>query len=67
MEGAEKKLLGFDTLTFAPIDRNLVEVGLLTEAERRWLNDYHTQVLEVVAPQLEGEVLAWAREACAPI
>ncbi|HEY0027427.1 MAG TPA: aminopeptidase P family protein [Allosphingosinicella sp.] len=67
VEGAEKKLLGFDTLTFAPIDRNLVEVGLLTEAEQRWLNDYHAQVLEVVAPQLEGEVLAWAREACAPI
>jgi Xaa-Pro aminopeptidase len=67
VEGAEKKLLGFDTLTFAPIDRNLVEVALLTEAERRWLNDYHALVLEVVAPQLEGEVLAWAREACAPI
>ncbi|HEX8585587.1 MAG TPA: aminopeptidase P family protein [Allosphingosinicella sp.] len=67
VEGAEKTLLGFDTLTFAPIDRNLVEVGLLTEAERAWLNDYHAQVLEVVAPQLEGEVLAWAKEACAPI
>jgi Xaa-Pro aminopeptidase len=67
VEGAEKKLLGFDTLTFAPIDRNLVEVELLTEAERAWLNDYHAQVLEVVAPQLEGEVLTWAREACAPL
>ena len=67
MEGAEKTLLGFDTLTFAPIDRNLVEVGLLTEAERAWLNGYHAQVLEVVAPQLEGEALAWAREACAPL
>ena len=67
VDGAEKKLLGFDTLTFAPIDRNLVEVALLTEAERAWLNDYHAQVLAVVAPQLEGEVLAWAREACAPL
>ena len=67
VEGAEKTLLGFDTLTFAPIDRNLVEVGLLTEAERAWLNEYHAQVLGVVAPQLEGEALEWAREACAPI
>jgi Xaa-Pro aminopeptidase len=66
-EGAEKKLLGFDTLTFAPIDRNLVEVALLTKAERQWLNDYHARVLEVVGPQLEGEVLAWARGACAPL
>ncbi|HEY0149971.1 MAG TPA: aminopeptidase P family protein [Allosphingosinicella sp.] len=67
VEGAEKKLLGFDTLTFAPIDRNLVEVSLLTTEERQWLNAYHAQVLEVVAPQLEGEVLEWAREACALI
>jgi Xaa-Pro aminopeptidase len=67
VEGAEKKLLGFDTLTWAPIDRNLVEVALLSEDERRWLNDYHARVLEVVGPQLEGEVLAWARDACAPI
>jgi Xaa-Pro aminopeptidase len=67
VEGAEKSLLGFDTLTFAPIDRNLVEVALLSESERRWLNDYHAQVLEVVGPQLDGEALAWAREACAAL
>ncbi|HEX8580035.1 MAG TPA: aminopeptidase P family protein [Allosphingosinicella sp.] len=67
VDGAEKKLLGFDTLTWAPIDRYLVEVALLTEAERTWLNDYHAGVLEVVAPQLEGDALAWAREACAPV
>jgi Xaa-Pro aminopeptidase len=66
-EGAEKKLLGFETLTFAPIDRNLIEPSLLTDAERAWLDAYHAQVLEVVAPQLEGEALAWARKACAPI
>jgi Xaa-Pro aminopeptidase len=67
VEGAEKKLLGFDTLTFAPIDRNLVEVALLSESERQWLNEYHAQVLGVVGPQLDGEVLAWAKEACAPL
>jgi Xaa-Pro aminopeptidase len=67
VEGAEKKLLGFDTLTFAPIDRALVEVALLTAEERAWLNNYHAQVLEVVGPQLNGQVLAWARAACAPI
>jgi Xaa-Pro aminopeptidase len=65
--GAEKALLGFETLTFAPIDRNLVEPSLLTGEERDWLNDYHTKVLEVVAPQLDGEALEWAREACAPL
>jgi Xaa-Pro aminopeptidase len=67
VEGAEKSLLGFDTLTFAPIDRNLVEVSLLTAEERAWLNEYHARVLEVVGPQLDGEALDWAKEACTPL
>jgi Xaa-Pro aminopeptidase len=65
--GAEKKMLGFETLTFAPIDRNLVDVPLLTRDERDWLNAYHSRVLEVVGPQLEGEVKAWLEAQCAPL
>ena len=67
VEGAEKKMLGFETLTFAPIDRNLIDLDLLTEAERRWVDDYHARVLEVVGPQLKGEDLAWLKAACAPL
>jgi Xaa-Pro aminopeptidase len=67
VEGAEKKLLGFETLTFAPIDPALVEVSLLSTEERDWLNAYHAQVLEVVGPQLEGEVKAWLEEQCKPL
>jgi Xaa-Pro aminopeptidase len=67
VEGAEKSLLGFETLTFAPIDRALVDASLLSDSERQWLNDYHAKVLEVVGPQLDGEALAWAQEACAPL
>ena len=52
--GAEKKMLGFETLTFAPIDRSLIETALLTADERRWVDDYHARVLEVVGPQLDG-------------
>jgi Xaa-Pro aminopeptidase len=67
IEGAEKAMLGFETLTFAPIDRNLVEVGLLSGEEREWLNAYHARVLEVVGPQLEGEARAWLEAGCAPL
>jgi len=67
VDGAEKKLLGFETLTFAPIDRNLVEEALLTAEERQWLDDYHAQVLRVVGPQLDGEAKAWLEAACAPL
>jgi Xaa-Pro aminopeptidase len=64
VEGAEKKMLGFETLTFAPIDPKLVVAEMLSPEERSWLNGYHARVLEVVGPQLEGEVLDWLREQC---
>ena len=67
VEGAEKKLLGFKTLTFAPIDRNLIEVSMLSPEERRWIDDYHAAVVQVVGPQLEGEPLAWLKEQCRPL
>jgi Xaa-Pro aminopeptidase len=65
--GAEKKLLGFETLTFAPIDRNLIDTALLSPDERRWVDDYHADVLRIVGPQLEGEAKAWLTEACQPL
>jgi Xaa-Pro aminopeptidase len=67
VEGAEKKMLGFETLTFAPIDRNLVEAGMLSAEEREWLNDYHAKVLEVVGPQLDGNAKTWLEAGCAPL
>src|SRR6478672_10233994 len=67
IEGAEKQVLGFETLTFAPIDRKLIEVGMLSPAERQWMDDYHRQVLAVVGPQLAGEDKAWLEAACAPL
>jgi Xaa-Pro aminopeptidase len=42
-----------------------VNVGLLNTDELRWWNDYHIKVLAIVGPQLEGDALAWATEACA--
>jgi Xaa-Pro aminopeptidase len=66
-DGAEKKLLGFETLTFAPIDRNLIETAMLSAEERRWVDDYHADVLRIVGPQLEGEAKAWLEAACAPL
>ncbi len=43
--GAEREMLGFETITFAPYERALIDRTLLTREERRWINGYHRQVL----------------------
>jgi Xaa-Pro aminopeptidase len=67
IEGAEKEMLGFETLTFAPIDRRLTDAQMLETEELVWLNCYHAHVLAKIGPQLEGDDLAWLQAACAPI
>ena len=61
------KMLRFETLTWVPIDRRLIETGLLTAAERDWLNAYHEGVFERIAPLVTGAVRDWLKTACAPL
>ncbi|WP_334163634.1 aminopeptidase P family protein [Phenylobacterium sp.] len=65
--GGERPMLGFETLTLAPIDRRLIAADLLTAEERAQLDAYHARVLAVVGPQVEPEVRAWLEHACAPV
>jgi len=65
--GAEGEYYGFETLTFAPIERALVDLALLSSEERAWFDDYHAKVRNLLAPQLSGEDLAWLEAACAPL
>lgn len=65
--GAEKDLLGFRTLTFAPLDRTLIDVEMLTPDERAWVDAYHAKVAEIVGPQLDGEVAGWLQQRTAPL
>ncbi|RDC59033.1 Xaa-Pro aminopeptidase [Alteripontixanthobacter maritimus] len=65
--GAEGEYLGFETLTYVPIDRTLVDETLLTREEKQWWNDYHARTRAILAPQLEGDVLAWMEEQCRPM
>ena len=63
ISGGERPMLGFETLTLAPIDLNLVEPALLNKDEIDWLNDYHQRVFEVVSPQLNSAARAWLKQA----
>jgi Xaa-Pro aminopeptidase len=67
IEGAEKEMLGFETLTFAPIDRRLIDAEMLEPEELIWLNCYHAHVLARIGPRVKGADLEWLQAACAPI
>lgn len=57
--GGERPMMGFETITLAPIDRDLIVPALLTEGERDWLNRYHARVRETISPLLPADAAAW--------
>ena len=62
-EGAEKPLLGFETITLAPIDLRLVDDSLLTSEEIDWLNAYHARVREMLTSLVGEDTAPWLVEA----
>ncbi len=68
LAGADARdMLAFETLTFVPIERRLIEPAMLSPAERDWLNAYHAEVREKIAPRVSDEAARWLERACAPI
>ncbi|MBI1394097.1 MAG: M24 family metallopeptidase [Alphaproteobacteria bacterium] len=67
VKGGEREMMGFETITLAPIDRTLIKSELLSEVERKWLNDYHARVAKTLLPLLPADVAAWLADATAPI
>ena len=56
------RFLGFETLSLCPVDVNAIDQGLLTEAEKRWINDYHARVKKELAPLLSPELIRFLEE-----
>jgi Xaa-Pro aminopeptidase len=67
IEGGDRKMLGFETLTLCPIDRRLIDTTLLLPDERQWLDAYHARVLKEIGDFLEGDELVWLKAACEAI
>lgn len=62
-----RDLLGFETLTLVPIDRRLIEPGMLSRAEIAWLDAYHARVAAEVGPRLPPDLRGWLAAATAPL
>lgn len=67
LEGEFGEFLCFETLTLCPIDTRCIDITLLRKDEIVWLDDYHRQVRERLAPLVEGEALAWLQAATQPL
>ncbi len=67
IKGGERDMLGFETLTLAPLDRSLILKSRLNREERRWLDAYHARVWDSIGAQLAGKAQAWLETACAPL
>ena len=65
--GGEREMMCFETLTLAPIDRNLVEPSLLDDDEIDWLDDYHARVRETLTPLVDPDTAHWLAAATQPI
>lgn len=67
ISGGERKMHAFETLTLAPIHRDLIVTEMLTSKELDWLNAYHETVWAEIEPRVEGEVKTWLKDACTPL
>lgn len=67
IENGDRAMLGFETLTMAPIHRGLIDAALLTPDETVWLDAYHAEVRKRVLPRLDGEAAAWLIRATEPL
>ncbi len=61
------KFLKFETLTLFPIDRNLIDILMLTDEEEMWIDNYHEMVFNNLSPYLSENERAWLEEKCKPI
>ena len=67
IEGAERDMYGFETVTLAPYERALINVGMLAVAEREWIDAYHARVFRELGPLVDADEQAWLQAACAPL
>ncbi|SNY76981.1 aminopeptidase P family protein [Enterobacter sp. CC120223-11] len=57
----------FASLTMIPIDLSQVDINLLSEEEKQWLDDYHQQVRDTLSPLVDSDARPWLFAATAPI
>lgn len=65
--GDARDMLDFETLTYVPFDRRLIDVTLLSQDERAWIDAYHSATLTKIGARLDGAAKDWLTAVCAPL
>jgi len=65
--GENGDFLQFKYLTKVPIDKRLIDEYLLSAGERAWLNNYHQDVYNDLAPYMNENEKVWLKDACSPL
>jgi Xaa-Pro aminopeptidase len=63
----DRDQLCFETLTFVPLDKRLIDPAMLSAGERDWLNAYHAQVFEKLEKRLSAPAREWLAQATSPL
>ena len=61
------QFVGFENLTMCPIDIRAIEPSLMSDEEKKYLNDYHKLVFKTLSPMLGKEEKAWLKNMTAAI
>jgi Xaa-Pro aminopeptidase len=61
------RFLQFNTMTLFPFDLNLFDTSIMSDAEIKWVNDYHEMVRARLTPFLTPEEAAWMAEKTRPL
>lgn len=65
--GADREMMGFETLTLVPIDRRLIVTDMLSASEADWLNAYHDTIYRTLSADLDEASRAWLMAATRPL
>ncbi|KAK4784963.1 hypothetical protein SAY86_001652 [Trapa natans] len=63
----DKGYLSFEHITWAPYQKKLIDLSILTREEVQWLNTYHSKCRDILAPYLDETEMAWLRRATEPV
>jgi len=67
LTGRDIEMLSFETLTYVPIDRRMIDASLLSAADRAWLNAYHAETAKRLEREVSRDAALWLKQATAPI